>query len=110
MTTEDEELKEYEDVISSYYDDIQVKALIGLKVDTQRAEEIARTLMKTPQVLDVYLVTGETDIITKTNFKTYSDLKKFIISVVGPIEGVKETQTLMVVTTFKENGKIFDVE
>ena len=66
MAAEDVELKEYEEVISTYYDDIQVKALIGLKVDTKYAEDIALDLMKNPQIIDVFLVTGDTDIILKT--------------------------------------------
>jgi DNA-binding Lrp family transcriptional regulator len=98
--------KEYDEVLSSYYKDEQtVKALITLKVDTKFADKIAAKVATFGPAEDVFLVTGDIDIIVKAGFETYNDLKKFLVSKLGPIEGVKETKTLMVVTTFKENGK-----
>ena len=55
---------------------------------------------------DVFLVTGDTDIIAKARFPNYASLKKFIVDEVADINGIKETKTFMVVTTFKEKGKI----
>ena len=102
--------KEYDEVLTSYYRDQQVKALITLKVDTKFADDIAAKVATFDPAEDVFLVTGDIDIIVKSKFDTYNDLKKFLVSKLGPIEGVKETKTLMVVTVFKENCEIAEDE
>ncbi len=99
--------KEYDEVLTSYYMDQQaVKALITLKVDTKYADAIAARVATFEAAEDVFLVTGDIDIILKSKFDTYNDLKKFLVNKLGPIHGVKETKTLMVVTVFKEAGEI----
>jgi DNA-binding Lrp family transcriptional regulator len=99
--------KEYDEVLTSYYKDQQlVKALITLKVDTKFADDIAAKVATFEPAEDVFLVTGDIDIMVKSKFDTYNDLKKFLVSKLGPIRGVKETKTLMVVTTFKENSEV----
>ncbi len=99
--------KEYDEVLTSYYRDQQlVKALITLKVDTKFADDIAAKVATFEQAEDVFLVTGDIDIILKSRFETYNDLKKFLVTKLGPIKGVKETKTLMVVTIFKENKQL----
>lgn len=102
----EKEDKEYDEVLSSYYKDQQVKAMITLKVDTKFADIIAAKVAQFSEAADVFLVTGDVDIIIKARFETYHDLKKFLVSKVGALEGVKETRTLMVVTSFKEDNKV----
>jgi DNA-binding Lrp family transcriptional regulator len=94
-----------ENDLSSYYAKRDVEALIMLKVDTQRADDIAHKLSSFDQVRHAYLVTGEDDIIVKAHFGSYRELKDFIVKSLGPLEGVEDTKTMMVVTTYKENGK-----
>lgn len=105
------ELKEefasdYENVISTYYSDQIVKAMITLKVDTKDVDTIAEQISEFENVTDIYLVTGEIDLIIKARFPTYKALKEFIIEKLGRLEGVKDTTTMMIVTTFKEAGVV----
>lgn len=93
-------------VMSSYYGDDQVTAIITLKVDTKEAERVAQKVSEIDIVEDVFLVTGDTDIVVKTKFKNYNQLKRFLVENVSIIHGVKDTKTLMVVTTFKERGEV----
>ena len=108
MTTREEskveDASEYEDVISTYCQNEPVKALIMLKVDTKFAETVATKISDFPFTEDVYLVTGDTDIVIKIRFGTYKELKDFIIGSLGTIVGVKDTETTMIITTFKERG------
>jgi DNA-binding Lrp family transcriptional regulator len=97
---------EYDDVMQDYYGDEAVTALINLKVDTKDVDLIAARISKLKEVIDVFLVTGETDIIVKTRFRSYGRLKRFLLDNVSIIPGVKETHTVMVVTVFKENGEL----
>jgi DNA-binding Lrp family transcriptional regulator len=103
---EDKDKKEYEEVISSYYGEDQVTALVTFKIDTKGSDDVAERIAGFDHVEDVFLVTGDTDIIAKARFPNYASLKRFIVDEVAEIAGVKETRTFMVVTTFKERGKI----
>lgn len=93
-----------EEVMSSFYGQEMVAAIILLKVDTKEADRIAGEIAKFNEVQDLFLVTGDTDIIAKARFPDYRGLKGFVVDGLAPIEGIKDTKTLMVVTTYKEGG------
>ncbi|MCU0852583.1 MAG: Lrp/AsnC ligand binding domain-containing protein [Thermoplasmata archaeon] len=76
------------------------------KIDTKGSDQVAQKIANFEHIEDVFLVTGDTDIIAKARFPSYAALKKFIVDDVADIDGVKETKTFMVVTTFKERGKV----
>jgi DNA-binding Lrp family transcriptional regulator len=97
---------DYDTVISSYFGDDQVTALINLKVETKDADVIAEAIAQRDEVDDVYLVTGDTDIVAVVKFQTYGQLKKFLVETITSIPGVKESKTSMVVTTFKKSGEL----
>ncbi|UCE39190.1 MAG: Lrp/AsnC family transcriptional regulator [Thermoplasmata archaeon] len=93
-------------VLANYYGDDRVTAMITLKVDTQNVEKLASELSKNEDVEDVFLVTGDIDIILKAHFKNYESCNEFVLNSVRALEGVKDSKTLMVVTTYKERGSL----
>jgi len=93
-----------EQALSALYGEDQVAAVITLKVDTKEADRIATEISKFDVIQDVFLVTGDTDIVAKARFANYKGLKDFVLTSLAPIIGVKDTKTLMVVTTYKEGG------
>jgi len=100
---------EMDRVLSSYYHgEEQVIAMVMLKVDTKEADRIANAVAEFPQVRDVFLVTGDTDIICKVKFSDYSQLKSFAIESLAPLEGIKDIRTNMVVTPYKESGNLIE--
>ncbi len=94
-----------EQALTALYGEDQVAAVITLKVDTKEADRIATEIAKFDVIQDVFLVTGDTDIVAKARFKNYKDLKDFVLTNLAPISGIKDTKTLMVVTTYKEAGQ-----
>ena len=86
-----------------------VSAVITLKVDTKEADRIASQVAKFDAVIDVFLVTGDTDIVAKARFANYKGLKEFVTKMLAPIPGIKDTKTLMVVTTYKEAGAVKEI-
>jgi DNA-binding Lrp family transcriptional regulator len=100
------EKSDYDSVISSYFGDEQVTALINLKVETKEADVIAEAIAQNDAVDDVYLVTGDVDVVAVVKFDTYVQLKRFLMETVSSIPGIKESKTSMVVTTFKKNGEL----
>lgn len=101
--------RDIDDALSMLYGEDSVAAIITLKVDTKEADRIAVQVAKFDVVQDVFLVTGDTDIIAKARFPNYKGLKEFVLKSLAPINGVKDTKTLMVVTTYKEAGAQKDV-
>jgi DNA-binding Lrp family transcriptional regulator len=82
-----------------------VVALIALKVETAEADSVANEVAKFPEVLDTYLVTGDTDIFLKARFPHYDELKEFVLRRLPSVHGIRETKTLLVVTAYKEGGE-----
>ena len=95
---------EMESALHALYGDDAVVAMITLKVDTKEADRIAKEIAKFDAIEDVFLVTGDTDIVAKARFKNYKGLKEFVLGSLAPIPGIKDTKTLMVVTAYKERG------
>ncbi len=95
--------------LEKFYGDEQVMAIIALKVDTKEADRIAARVTEFEPILDVFLVTGDIDIITKARFANYKELKSFVLLSLMPIRGVKDAKTLMVVTAYKENGTVKEI-
>ena len=99
-----EKMEGYDEMMSSYYSDEQVKSLITMRVDTKLAEEISLKISEYDCIEDVFMVTGDIDINAKSRFNTYKEMKEFIVNDLGKIGGIKNTNTMMVVSTFKEHG------
>ncbi len=97
---------EYENIISGYYGKDAVSAIISLKVDTKEVDAIANKIASFDNIEDVFLVTGESDIITKVNFENYSKMKEFVVGDLASISGIKDSRTLMIVSAYKHKGKI----
>jgi DNA-binding Lrp family transcriptional regulator len=100
------ENNEKDTVMKEYYGDNIITALISVKVDTRNVENIALKLLNYSNIEDIFLVTGDSDLILKIKFLTYDDLKKFIVNTLGSMEGIQDTSTMMVVTSYKERGII----
>lgn len=103
MVEEEDKLAK-DKILADYYGSEKVTALITLKVDTQNVASLATEISKYEDVEDVFLVTGDIDIILKAHFKNYDGCNDFILNSVRPLKGIKDTKTLMVVTTYKERG------
>lgn len=100
----------YDEIMARYYGEESVLAMILLKVDAKELENTATELVKFKNVEDVFLVTGDTDIVLKVRFGNYNELKEFVVGSLANIKGLKESKTLLVVTSYKDCGKPRPVE
>lgn len=96
----------HEDIISKYYAEETVMTIVTIKVETKDVDRIAHEISRLERIEDVYLVTGDTDIIVKARFESYNELKEFLVQNIASIEGIKDTKTLMVISVYKEKGII----
>lgn len=109
MTKKDKEkIREVkkDEILSTYYGEEGVTAIITVKADTQFVDLLANEIAKLDNVDDVFLVTGDIDIFIKARVEKYSDLKDFILDRIASLPGLKDTKTLIAVATYKERGAI----
>ncbi len=96
-------------IMNQYYEEgYIVTALIGVKLDTKSINNFATTIIDLNTVEDIFLVTGEYDIILKVKFPSYGELKDFVINRLSKINGVIKTETMMVINIYKERGIKFE--
>ncbi|MCI2412505.1 Lrp/AsnC family transcriptional regulator [Cuniculiplasma divulgatum] len=84
-----------------------VTALVGMRVEINRVENIAAEIVSEPHVEDVFVVTGDFDIIVKVRFPDYNEFQKYILNRLSKISGVRDSKTMMVVSIKKENKRVF---
>ncbi|MGP8078525.1 MAG: Lrp/AsnC family transcriptional regulator [Thermoplasmata archaeon] len=94
-----------ENAFTKVWGEEHVVALVALKVETAEADVVASEVAKFGEVEDVFLVTGDTDIFLKVRFPQYDGLKEFVLRRLPAVRGIRETKTLLVVTTYKEGGE-----
>lgn len=95
-----------ESAFTKVWGDENVLALVALKVETAEADNVASEVAKFPEVEDVFLVTGDTDISLKVRFPSYDGLKEFVLRRLPAVRGIRETKTLLVVTSYKESTEL----
>ncbi len=93
--------------LDKYYDRKIVTAIVGLRVEISEVESIATAILHENNVEDVFVVTGEFDILVKVRFPAYTEFQKYILTKLSKIQGVKDSKTMMVIGINKENRRIF---
>lgn len=94
-----------ESAFTKVWGDEHVTALVALKVETAEADAVAAEVARFTEAEDVFLVTGDTDIMVKVTFPHYEELKEFVLHRLPVVKGIRETKTLLVVTAYKEGGE-----
>ncbi|MFO8109296.1 MAG: Lrp/AsnC ligand binding domain-containing protein [Thermoplasmata archaeon] len=102
--------EEYEKVLSSYYEGRGVSSIISIKVDTKQVDVVAEKLSESNNIEDVFLVTGDVDLVIKARFKDYDHMKKFLLEKTSSLTGIEDVKSMMVITTYKERFNIIDAE
>jgi len=86
-------------------DDSYVSALIELKVTPKAGlgfEEIAKKVMKYPNVESVYLMSGGYDLCVIVKGKTFQGVAMFVAKELSTLESVTSTATHFVLRRYKE--------
>lgn len=79
----------------------EMRAVIGIKTREGRLGEVGNLLKKRGEVMVIYVVTGEFDIITISKFKGTIELERFIKEVLQ-WKYVERTMTFVVLNVVKE--------
>jgi DNA-binding Lrp family transcriptional regulator len=82
-----------------------VKTILHIFVEPGKLEDAGEALAKMPEIIDVYEVTGEYDIITTAKANDLHRLRSLISERLMKMHGVKAVTTFVVLHTYKLNGK-----
>lgn len=83
------------------------KALIQVKVVPQEKHgfaKICREISRDDRVQDVFVVTGEYDLILLTEAESLDDISEFVTEKLSPKKEVMGTYTHIILSEFKRNG------
>jgi len=78
-----------------------LKAIVCLKADPQRYEEVLKALLDIPDIHEIYDVTGDFYSVLKVRTKNKESLAQ-VIDKIGRIPGITSTSTMIVLRSVKE--------
>ena len=81
----------------------QTPAIIGLRVDPSRLEEVASAISELPNVVYVAATTGSIDLIVEVMARTNQDLADFLLRHLSSVPGVRSSETNLVIRIFKQS-------
>ena len=81
-----------------------VRVFLNLFVDSNELEKVTESLVKLPEVMDVFEVTGEYDIVVILKVENILAFRELLKNKVLKINGVKSTVSSVVLYTHKHEG------
>jgi DNA-binding Lrp family transcriptional regulator len=84
---------------------LTVRAILHVFVESGKLEDVGEALAKIPEVIDVYEVTGEYDIIATAKTNDLHKLRSLILEKLMKMHGIKAVTTSVVLHTYKLNGR-----
>jgi len=81
----------------------ETPAVIGLRVDATRLEEVAEAIAKLPNVVYVAATTGSIDLLVEVMARTNRDLADFLLQHLSGIPGVRSSETNLIIRIFKQS-------
>ncbi len=83
-----------------------VRVFLNLFVESRELEKVTESLVKLPEVTDVFEVTGEYDIVVELKVEDILAFRELLKNRVLKIPGVKSTVSSVVLYTHKREGKL----
>ena len=93
--------------------DGKVRALIEVRVTPRRDggfDEVARRIARFPEVIRLYLVSGNYDLLLEVEGDSLQEVASFVSAKLATIEGVLSTATSFQLKKYKESGRIMGEE
>lgn len=88
-------IKKFTIVVDESLIGIGVRATMGINRDPKLKDQIHKSLMKTPEVIEISEVTGRFDILISLRAMNLEELHTVAIEKIGKIEGIQNTETFV---------------
>jgi len=79
------------------------KAIVLINTDVGAEEEVFNQLLRTPGVVEVYIVYGVYDVVALVSAKSQDELREIIVRHIRRMPKVRSTTTMMVVEESKKS-------
>lgn len=84
---------------------MQVAAFIEVFIEHPRFEEgVLKRILELDEIQECHHITGEFSLLLKVRVRDMETLQKLILSQLNGVEGVRQTRTVMVLSTVKEES------
>jgi len=88
-------IKKFTIIVDESLIGIGVRATMGINRDPKLKDQIHKSLMKTPEVIEISEVTGRFDILITLRARNLEELHTVAIEKIGKIEGIQNTETFV---------------
>lgn len=83
---------------------VGILVILNVVVQSQQLEKVTTALEKFPEVVDLFEVTGEYDLVAVIQMESIVEFRKLTHKILR-IEGIKGTNSMIIIHTLKRNGK-----
>jgi DNA-binding Lrp family transcriptional regulator len=83
----------------------QIRVILNITIESRDLDEVSRTLAALPDVVDVYEVTGESDIVAIVKADDVIGFRNMLKNKIIKIEGIKTTVSSVIMYVHKKDGK-----
>ena len=80
-----------------------VTFIILINTEHNKITEVAERLADMPEISEVYSVTGIYDLVAIVRTRTNDDVAELVTNHIGPLEGIKATDTMLAFKTFSRH-------
>lgn len=81
-----------------------ISVILNIVVQSQQLEKVTNALEKLTEVIDLFEVTGEYDLVAIIQTASIVEFRKLTHRILQ-IEGIKGTNSMIIIHTLKRNGK-----
>jgi Lrp/AsnC family transcriptional regulator for asnA, asnC and gidA len=81
-----------------------VLVILNVVVQAQKLEKVTAALEKLPEVVDLYEVTGEYDLVAVLQTDSIVEFRR-LTHKIQRIEGIRGTNSMVIIHTLKKDGK-----
>jgi DNA-binding Lrp family transcriptional regulator len=82
-----------------------IGVLLNVFVESQELESVSRSLEKIPEVVDLYEITGEYDLVAHIKAESISAFRELLKNKILKIHGIKSTVSAVIIHMYKREGK-----
>ena len=100
------EIEELRATFGKLQEHSKVEAMVGLETDVSKMEAIVRSALKLKSIEDLYVVTGDYDLLIKVKCQSYEDFEFLLVNQIGKIPGIQKLKTMLILSQRKANGEI----
>lgn len=84
----------------------RIRVILQIIVESRDLDDVSKALAKLPEIVDVYEVTGESDIFAIIEARDVMDFRNMLKNHILKIDGIKTTVSSVIMYVHKKEGKL----